>query len=87
MLRAASSQAFVNGQPVTSPGKGSIRKYHAKTDLGLSSNENSPFTTVFPAGKQLVSPQATSFIQTDPSSKNYVCPLTGNIPTLSGLLG
>ena len=76
----------MNGQPVTSPGKSSIRKYHAKTDVGLSSVEDSPFTVVFPAGKQLASPQASSFIQTEPSSKSYVCPLTGNIPAISGLL-
>ena len=87
MAPAASSQAFVNGQPVTSPGKGSVRKYHARTDVGLSAVENSPFTVAFPAGKQLASPQASSFIQTDPSSKNYACPLTGDIPNISGLLG
>ena len=87
MALAASSQAFVNGQPVTSPGKGSVRKYHARSNLGLSAVENLPFTVAFPTGKQLVSPQAASFIQTDPSSKNYICPLTGDIPTLFGLQG
>ena len=87
MVLAASSQTFVNGQPVTSPGKGSIRKYMARTNVGLSSVENSSFSVVFPAGQQLVSPQASSFFQTSPSSKNFICPLAGDLPGVSQLLG